>query len=256
MRVKGLGRIVTLACLWVGICHAQVASPQVSYAIVSLVGDKITVVTLQAAVGSNLDKNIREEVPMPDDTFDGAAVFAAGDAIKRLQPGVATKLYSIREPKLFALQDKLLDSPNAATALAEPLKPLLAESKVTHLVLITKHRADTSVRLLDEQVGSGKLSGVGFYVDPVTVLVDRASGNRSVGFFSPYAYLTVTVLDAASLRPLRQASTTSSTLVLAANSTPAAIAWDVLTPAQKVQALKGIIREAIDEAMPRVLEPR
>ena len=258
MTPNRLKRLMLAAALGFSVAaHAQQqAAPASSYAVMSLLGDKLTLSIYQIATGSRLDANRRIEMPLPDDALDGVAAFAADDAIKRLQPGAQTRLFSTRDAKLFAMQDKLIDSSDGPATLAQAMKELVASSKASHLILITKHRAEARMRMYDGYIGSGRLAGLGFYVDKETELIDRSTGASSVGFFSPYAYLKVSLFEMDSVRQVRQASATSTNVVSAATSKTAVVAWDAMTSAQKFDVLKGVIVQAIDEAMPKVLDGR
>ncbi|WP_280153696.1 hypothetical protein [Piscinibacter sp. XHJ-5] len=255
MRLNRLRNALVAAPLVASLAtQAQPAAPAPSYAIMSMVGDKMTLVIHQIGTGSNLDANRRIEVPMPDDTLHGMAAFAADDAVRRLQANAKTSLFVTRDPKLLALQDKLTDSKDDMAALAQQLKPLLASSSASHLLLITKHRAEARLRVLDGSIGSGRLSGLGFYVDKETRMTERDTGNHSTGFVAPYAYLSVTAFDMATLRPLRQEAATASETVSTAASKAALVPWDAMTTEQKFDALKRVTRTAIDTIVPKVLE--
>ena len=90
--------------LWGGEAHAQAGAA--SYAIMTLLADRITMVTYRPGVGSHRDGNRREEVPLPDDSLDGVAAFAADDALRKADPGVKTSLFTTRDARLHALHDQ------------------------------------------------------------------------------------------------------------------------------------------------------
>src|SRR5947209_15600422 len=123
-----------------------------------------------------------------------------------------------------------------AESLATSLRELVAQSGATHLILISKYRGEARVKLDAGSVGTGKLSGIGFYVDADYEPADPARRTGQVGFFAPFAYLRVTLLDAATRRPLREEVTTEARPYGTERSNRAAVAWDALTAAQKVAA--------------------
>ena len=63
-----------------------------AYAVLSLVGDQLTVVRFEIATGSRLDKNPRRLVDLPDRSLDRTMIFAVEDAIKRADPGAKVVL--------------------------------------------------------------------------------------------------------------------------------------------------------------------
>jgi hypothetical protein len=248
--------LAPFACAAAFAAHAQTAGVAPSYAILALIGDRVSVVTHQMGTGSRLDTNRHQDAAMPDDTLDGFAVFAADDAIKQLQPAATTSLFATRDAKLFAMQEAEINASAASRELAEAVKPLVEKSAARHLVLITKHRAPTRIRFVEGHVGSGWLSGIGFYVDPWAQVAHLDTRQSAEGYFSPYAYLKVTVFDMTTLRPLSQANAAATDIVTTTHSKSAAVAWQAMTAAEKVDALKAVIRTAVGTAMPKVLGPR
>jgi hypothetical protein len=248
---ESLRRAVVLLAGALGLAGAIPAAAQ-TYAVMSLVGDRLTIVQPRVTVGSNVDRNPRHEVPTPDDSLDAIAVQAADAAIKRLKPGATTTLFTTRDTKLFALQEALLDADAISPELAQSLKELLAQSNASHLVLITKQRGEAKMRFHSETAGVGRLAGLGYYVDRHTVLKNDENGHRSTGFYAPYAYLRYSVIDAATLRTLRQSSLRDSQVVV---SDPTSIhnAWQTTTPEQRVQSLHELLRRAVDAATAQLI---
>ena len=73
-------------------CFAQGDPPR--FAVLSLIGESMTVVTYQPAVGSNLDKNLHETITLPDAIFDKTALLAASDAVTTGDAGASVVLLS------------------------------------------------------------------------------------------------------------------------------------------------------------------
>ena len=219
-----------------------------TFALLSLVGDQFMVVTRREEIGSRLDQNIRRNYPVDVATFDDIALSEAEAVLKRLKPVSPVLRFSIRDSRLFELQDALLaDSSQSRGVRAELLK-LLREHQVTRLVLITKWRDEARFKVVEGTMGVGKITGLGFYVDPVTRMLQTASGEETFGFLGPYAYLSVTVVDAATLNPLRSVQARESEMNLPVHATGALRAWDALTPAAKVEALERVLRRGVKSA--------
>ena len=70
---------------------------------------------------------------------------------------------------------------------------------------------------------------------------------------SPFAYVTVSLLDAASLRLVRSDCALESSMALAVDSTEAVRARDALTPEGKVASLERVLRNGVDRATTAVL---
>jgi hypothetical protein len=245
-------RAAGLVALCLAACAPAFAQSPRAYAVLSLVGDKLTMVSPRMTTGSHTDRNLRMEIATPDDGLDVIAVTAAGEALQRHQPGVPPSLFTSRDPKLFALQEALLESEELSAELAQSLKALLAEAKASHFVLITKYRAETSMRLYSTAVGRGKLAGLGFYVDRHMELKDVETGAKMTGFFSPYAYLRFALIDAATLQPVRRWTARATNTV---GSRPGSIdnAWNQYDPTQKTQLLNDLLRDTVGDGVARLL---
>jgi hypothetical protein len=247
--VKGIAATCLVACAVA--VQAQSAAP--SYAVISLLADRISMVTYQPSVGSRLDANRKKEVPLPDDSLDGIAAFAADDAIKKLLPAAQTHLFATRDAKLLALQDQALDAPELPAELLEGVKGLVAKSNAERLLVITRQRDETRLRFHDGYLGSGRVHGVGFFVDPVTEVLNRDTGQYATGYVGSYAYVKVNVYDMATLRPLADARAKATRVFTAAGSKTAVVAWEALSGPEKFEALKAVVREAVTEAIPKVI---
>jgi len=219
-----------------------------SYALLSLVGDQFSVVFRREESGTRLDSNSRREYALPTAALDEVAGDAAEDVIKRLKPVSPVLRFSIRDPRLFALQEKLLVDSSDSRGLREALAKLLKDNAATRLVLVTKYRDDAQFKLLQTTTGSGKIAGLGFYVDSYMRLRTSDTGEGTSGFLGPFAYLSVTVVDAASMAVIRSVPARESDMELPLNATGAVRAWDALTPEGKVDALERVLRRAVQNA--------
>jgi hypothetical protein len=251
-----LGRRSLGACL--GAASLSFALPPAvgqsrnAYAVLSLVGDKLSVVTHLVVSGGHMDRNDKQDITLQDDAFDVAVARAVRDAI-----GGAGEvaLFSTRDPAVFALQDQLGSGPSDAIPpeLTSAARELLAASKATQFILITKHRGDVSIAMRDGHVGDGKVAGLGYYIDQDLRSRNLDTGVTSIGLLAPFAYLTATLIDAASLRTISQASSMASKAYLTGEYKQAGAPWDILSPSEKVNALVGVIKTAVSDAVPKVL---
>src|SRR5690349_15346231 len=216
-----------------------------SFALLSLVGDQFSVVMRREEIGSNIDPNTRRTYPVEAAVLDDIALDAAEQVVKKLRPVSPVVRFSIRDPRLFDLQDKLLDD---SGGLRDALAKLLREQQATRLVLVTKWRDNAQFKLIDGTTGTGKISGLGFYVDTTYLYRNRESGNQGQGFLGPYAYVTVTVVDVQTMKPIRAMQSRESEMNLPTDTKGAIHAWDSLTPQGKVDALERVLRRAVEHA--------
>lgn len=219
-----------------------------TYALLSLVGDNFTVVFRREQTGSRLDSNDRREYPIATAAIDDIALAAAEAVVKRLKPVSPVLRFSIRDARLFALQDKLLVDSADSHGMREALAALARENGVSRLILVTKYRDDAKFRLLTGTTGVGKISGLGFYVDNLMQIKTTTTGEGTRGFLGPFAYVGVAVVDVASMTPVRTAPGRESDMQLPLNATGAVRAWDALTPDGKVEALERVLRGAVEAA--------
>jgi hypothetical protein len=222
--------------------------PAPTYVVVSLIGDEITVVQARPQSITRMDTNQRDEIPVNDATFDRMAMAAAEAEIRRVQPRANVLQAAIRDKRLFALQEGLLADTGASRDMRAAMQGLLANHGATHLVLVTKRRSPASFRIKAGSVGRGFLAGIGFYLDTVTRLHYDESNQESPGFVAPYAYLSVALVDAATLRTVKSATAQESSMSLSIDSKLAVTAWDALSAEQKVEALEGVIKSGVARA--------
>ena len=235
--------------LWSGAgAWAQPAASAPTFALLSLVGDQFTVVQASPETGSRLDPNVRRSFAIDDATLDDVALAAAERVVKTAKPASPVLRFSIRDPRLFELQDRLLSDSSDSRAVREALAKLAREHQATRLVVITKWRDDARFRLRSTTTGTGKVSGLGFYVDAFTRIREVESGQGASGFLGPYAYVNVTIVDVASMTPVRSVQARESEMDLPTHSSGAAAAWNVLTPERKVDALENVLRRAVEKA--------
>ena len=234
-----------------GALAADDAKPR--YAVLSAIGDQLTLVFFQRGVGSNIDQNVRKEVPIKDATLDNFALLAVDDAIRRRHPKASPALMSSRDAALLTPKEPSPDSPAETAQLLAPVKEMLQKTQAARLILVSKARADAHFAVSEGFVGSGKVAGLGFYIDQEMRVQLVESGERDVGFIAPYAYLSVSLIDVPSLTVIRRKLVTESTLVATAEAKGAVRPWDAMTPQQKIDAIERLIRQGIDRALPDLL---
>ena len=233
---------------------AAPASP--TYAVVSLIGDQFSIVTRRSDVGTRLDPNERTSLPVPDAVFDRIAAAAVERALLDAKPGTPVLNASIRDPRLFALQDKLLTESVESHDMRIALHDLLAKAGATDLILVTKQRAEPSFKIVTGALGGvGWVSGIGFYIDNVTGMYNTEHRMTGEGFLAPYAHVMVSLLDLDSMRVVRSKAGLETTMALPQDKKPANHSWDAMSPKEKVDALEYVIKQAVATGMSGILVP-
>lgn len=229
---------------------AAASAPGRTYAIVSLVGDEFSVVSRRPDVGTRLNPNERTALPVSDAVFDRIAVAEVEQLLLRARPGTPVLRAMIRDPRLFALQDKLWTETPESHDMRIALRDLLAKAGATDLFLVTKHGGTPTIKTTTGKYdGPGSLSGIGFYIDNQTNLYHSNNKVGGEGFLAPYAYPAISLLDVGSMRVVKTRNGLETVTALPADKGGADHPWDALTSKEKVDALDHVIRIAIDTGM-------
>jgi hypothetical protein len=247
--------VLCLALLLAGTAHADT---QRRYGILSLAGDAITTVTYVPDIGTKINPNDKQVYPMlANTTFDETAIRSASAAVKQEEPGATPFLMLSTDAELHQMQNAMFDDPAANQGNRDYLKSLWKDKGITHLILVSKYRADAELKFMQQSEGKGKLEGLGFYMDnEARVTSFRDAGNHSSqGVLMPYAYIKLRLVDAETLEVQREVRQKQSQLVTYAPDANRAVrTWDALTPKQKVDYLDELVRQAVVEAMPKLLK--
>ena len=236
-------RAVATALVLAGI--AVPAQAQRKYAVLSAIGDRLTVVYRVMSTGSNIDSNRRENMDLAGPGLDNAALLAAEDGLKAADKGAEVILLAPRT----ALAEKAAAAVRDATMaqwIATDGKPQLNGLGATHVVVISKYRADARLNVASGTTGSGKLEGLGFYVDPWFAQAEESASGGSRGFLASYAYISLRSFD------LQSGAQVAEQVVMASNSTipgaATARAWDAMGAPEKVAAIRGLVIDEVTKA--------
>lgn len=244
--------LLILALLMHLAVSAQQATPPLKkVAIISLVGDQLSVDNYRERVGTRIDTNAREVIALQGPVFDHTALVATAQAASKLMSRVSflplsvPKSGSLLDPNLL-LQDKTKSFDGAAL---EALK----KEGFDHLLAVTKHSARANMRFANGDTGSGNLQGLGFYVDNFVRTRHGNTGNYAQGFVAPYAYLKITLVNLGDGAVVGEEIVTVSRIRSATENKEGLGAWDAISPAEKVEMLNWLIRTGISESIPRLL---
>jgi hypothetical protein len=221
------------------------------YVVVSLVGDQINVVNYQPTTGSSLDHNLHKSILVKDTVFDRDVLLAADEALKRHDAGARVRLLVSSTPGLFEHQDRFFDG--SRVALPKEIDSAARAGGATHLLLVTKYRAEAAVQFTNEKAGSGKLEGLGFYVDQVKETIRTDTGEVGRGFLAGFVYIKVALVDLNTSIVVREQPITATAALSAANSKAGGDPWDALSPAEKLDMLHGMIKQELARVVPQII---
>lgn len=221
------------------------------YAVLSFVADRLEVVVPVQGTGSRIDRNLRREVPDAGRAFDGFALVAAGRAIEKTEPGAAVALIGTGPTPFHDRPERLFDG--GALALPDAVLDAVERERATRLLLLTKHGDDARLRFYDSYVGSGRLRGLGFYLDHDMGVVVRDTGAVADGFIAPYVFIRLSLVDVASAKVIATQNITASMVVAVAESGGASDPWQMLDGTEKVRLLRRLLETEVDVAVTRLL---
>lgn len=241
-------RLLLAAAASVLACGAHAAP---SYAAISLVGDKLDIVTYQPQIGSRLDNNSHTPLELSADELDMAALRAIGQSLHTAAPGAAVALLAASTPDSFADQSRIF-SGNHVTLPAE-IDAAVHREGATMLILVTKHRGEARLKLRDSFVGSGMLDGLGYYLDTNKGIRNYDNNVRSTGFLAPYVYADVSLIDLATSSVVRRTSIMSGYVIGTSNGNQAVHPWEALSNAEKVDRLKALLTRELRTTVPALI---
>lgn len=224
-----------------------------SFAVMSLIGDSLTVVTARPVTGSHVNQNETQALDDSSGALDLATLHAADEAIRSVDASAAPILLATDSPVLHKRQSQLIDGGRLVDT--DGLVGELKKAGATDLLLITKHRASTALQAESETLGNGTLYGLGFYIDGSTPIRRSDTGAMASGFLAPYAYFQITLVDVATLAVEKQVSITAGKVLSNARnqSDSDPNPWNVLSGTEKFKALNELISDNLKDAVPKMI---
>ena len=224
-----------------------------TYAVISLVGDQLDVITYQPQIGSLADANTHSSLRFSEDLLDTVALRAVNRAVKATQPGADVALLAATLPATFADQASFFQGDKVM--LPREIDEAVHQEKAATLVLVTKHRGVAKLAVRDGHLGGGKLEGLGFFIDANMPMETADRQHQSVGFIAPFVYVDVSLVDVASGRLIRQTTIRATETITSSSNEQGADAWGAMTAKQKVSALSGLLTQNLAAAIPHLVDP-
>ena len=221
-----------------------------TYVILSLVGDHVTIVGQRGQTGSHMAVNENEVVPLPPPGLDDFAARVADATIAKVRPDAGVVTLRASDPTVYKLQESWLDA-NVTNVqdLISLIKNRLPPLPDARLLLIAPYRDQPELRTGSDTRGTGKVAGLGFYIDNVTRFVSVESTPGFLGVFANFQLILIN---------LQANSVDAHERVVLGTTHPAAYAkdrtpWNALTQAQKAKALESLLKRGIERSLPGML---
>jgi hypothetical protein len=242
-----------LLCL-LGVGAARAEAPH-QYAVVSLAGDAITVMTASPETGTNLHTRNKVTVPITGVTLDKAAVDAVAAYLKKNEPAAGQQPMLTQDSALIASRNAMFEQPEMVGS-RERLASMWQGQDISHLILITPLHTEIEVKFVEShQYRKSMVDGIGFYLDNFIHIVNRETGEHNTGIIMPFAYLKLRLVDAHSMQVLKEVAVKESMLATHKKEGPASLrVWDALTPEEKVHDLERVIWHAVEKGLPQLLK--
>lgn len=244
-------RMALAVLLWCASAAAAAAGDR-TYAVMSMVGDGVTVVEHRPTAGSSLSERSSRFVPFDERVFDRGAIVAMEAGIHHADPAAKVVLLAGRDGAAQQAQERALGGEAVARSVADVLRPKLPNVGATHLLLLLKSRDRAPLPYAEGKVDAGELEGLGFYTDP-TLVTKHEELVR--GYFAPFAYFEVALVDLASGKVVAERPVRASKPFEASES-GALKPWEALDADGKVRELQRLLDDQAESATTALLGAR
>ena len=138
---------------------AQKAPAPQRYAVLSAVGDQMTVVRARTQTGSRLDRNDHEVAALPDRALDRLVLKHVDGTLKRAVPTAEVAALAVASGRLLDVQRQALARNRPSDAMARAFAEVLPTGGADRLLLVIKHRAEAGIPVVGGNIGLGRLEG-------------------------------------------------------------------------------------------------
>ncbi|CAN5221690.1 hypothetical protein BH11PSE10_BH11PSE10_15080 [soil metagenome] len=221
------------------------------FAAISLIGNDITSVSQQSVTGTKLDRNLRDSFTVPGNLFDLEALGALNEAVVKADPKAVVLMLKLPSADIFGPPDQLFDGDKFLLPAA--LAPALKQTAATHLLIVTRLRAQANIKTAREGIGAGMLEGLGFYVNNEQYMQRTESSEVSIGYLAPFTYVKLTLVNLATGKVERTRQIAHAQEVSSERKEGLSNPWDFLTTVEKVQLLRQMLNAQIKAAVPALI---
>jgi hypothetical protein len=241
---------------WLPLCLAfaawNAAAAADTYAVMSLVGDRVTVIASERQVGSNLDLNRAQVLSVSSRRLDDFAARAADATIERVRPSASVTMLRANDPALYALRNSWLDADaiDVKTLIAS-VAAFVPPSAGARLLLIAPYRAELELKTDRGYAFTGsKIAGLGFYVGAGNqTYADREIGAAFLGIFANFQLLLINLQTSAVEAHERVTTGETYSSSLAPDRNPI----NALSDERKTEVLQELMKREIERVLPGML---
>jgi hypothetical protein len=223
-------------------------------AVLSQIGDSLSVIGERDQTGSRLDQNLKTELPLRDGGMDRNALLMLRTMLRERQPVLPAPLM-LYVPGVKLCGDGCMDGDRFVPP--PDLAEALSSGRVSHLLLIVPSRSTSGLRFMNTVIGEGRIEGLGFYVDHSTLVRSVQPDGREVsgqGYLGAFAYVRLRLIDVNLRRVIDDRTLHESSTFGAGRSAGGNSPWDALDNTEKIKALDGLLRTGFERVVPEMLK--
>jgi hypothetical protein len=237
------------ALSWAG-AHAQTPLPP-SFAVYSEAARELNVVLFQQSTGSRLGANNRMGIDIPEGALDKIGLVTVRKALQQAMP--VSPVWLIAPLTSDAFDATLNPADGDTIKLPDDFAAAFKERGTTHLLLFQRYRAEARLKAQNDLLGSGRLEGLGYYVDTLQPM--RSADNKTIGrgFLAPYVYIRASLVDARSGRVLRTRTAAEGVVLSGPDTMAGTKVWELMTPQRKLEVLRDGYVAEIERLLPELL---
>ena len=232
------------------------AESPTTYAVLSLVGDKLNIVATMRNVPS---RDARRDAPLAltGSRFDNTVNRAVGDALQALVPLANVIELAPKTRYLFNDQHLHFAEKNGLMSVPVEISDALDKNKATYLVLVTKHRANPGFVLTNFSQRAGTLEGLGFLLDGALRGTNAVFPEFGRGNISAFAFINIYLIDVATYSVLNMRNLTASASLAPTDSIfDAVLFWEKFPIDKKIQAINQLLRRETLRVVPQLMGAR
>ncbi len=208
------------------------------YAVASAIGESMSVVSFRKQTGRLIDSNLKETFDFGEQGLDNVIMQALEKTLKVHCNNCSTVFLKVNSDRANESADKLLPS----------LLGGAKNAKADRLIVLTKHRDNARMPFEQAFLGQGKISGLGYYVDPTKQVQDLASLKIVKGYIGAFAYFSMYVIDVATGDVIYSKDFNSAAVFTTARK-ESFDAWDSVPDDQKIPTLLALVKSSTAEQL-------
>ena len=240
---------------WPPLQAQEATRPLTAVGVFPLLGDGVEVtVNDSAPTDTRVARERRETYEFRQIGFDTIAGRELRAAFARELPDAKVSVFNVGAA-IPAAEQRVIAQGAHDGALPEWLLKVVQERRLSHVLLLTRQRAEVLLRTADgDSIGRARADGIGFYIDPLFDLKDVETGVISRGALGVHAFVELTLMDTDSAKVVRSTIVREQRLIGSKVDMTVTDPWNYLTPEERVLALRESLERGLRRALPGFLK--